>query len=134
METEMTEDDVMELSTKQIMKDLQEILVVTRNENIKSRTAKLWLLYVQYISIAKEYILSEKTCNGSLHLHMVQKMTNLFAASGHINYSKCSRLNAQEILAFSNEKPWKTYTNSLLMENKQYDVLAATDLVCGQTR
>ena len=65
---------------------------------------------------------------------MVQKMTNLCAASGHINYSKCSRLNAQEILAFSNEKPWKTYTNSLLMENKQYDVLAATDLVCGQTR
>ena len=102
----MTEDDVMELSTKQIMKDLQERLAVTRNENIKSRTAKLWLLYVQYISIAKEYILSEKTCNWALHLHMVQKMTNLFAASGHINNSKCSRLSAQEILALSNEKPW----------------------------
>ena len=25
------------------------------------------------------------------------------------------------------------YTNTLLMENKQYDVLAATGLVCGQT-
>ena len=38
----------MELSTKQIMKDLEEQPAVTRNENIrKSRTAKLWLLYVQ---------------------------------------------------------------------------------------
>ena len=25
------------------------------------------------------------------------------------------------------------YTNSFLMGNKQYDVLAATGLVCGQT-
>ena len=58
----MTENDVIELSTKKIMKDLEERLAVTRNENkLKSRTAKLWLLYVQYISIVKEYILSERT-------------------------------------------------------------------------
>ena len=54
MEMRMTENDLMELSTKQIMKDLEERAAVTRNENIrKSRTAKLWLLYVQYISIVK---------------------------------------------------------------------------------
>ena len=39
METGMTEDDSMELSTKQIMKDLAERMAVTRNENIKSHTA-----------------------------------------------------------------------------------------------
>ena len=106
METRMTENDLMELSTKQIMQDLEERLAATRNENIrKSCTAKLWLLYVQYISIVKEYILSERTCNWALHLHMVQKMMNLFAASGHINYAKCSRLYVQETLALSNEKP-----------------------------
>ena len=38
----MIENDVMELSTKQIMKVLEERLAVTRNENIrKSRIAKL---------------------------------------------------------------------------------------------
>ena len=38
----MTENHVMELSTKQIMKVLEERLAVTRNENIrKSRIAKL---------------------------------------------------------------------------------------------
>ena len=31
---------------------------------------------------------------------------NFFAVSGHINYAKCYRLNAQEILALSNEKLW----------------------------
>ena len=95
METGMIEDDSMELSTKQIMKDLAERMAVTRNENIKSHTAKLWLLYVQYISIVKEYILSERTCNWSLDLHTVQKLMNLFAVSGHINYAKCYRLNIQ---------------------------------------
>ena len=107
METGMTENDVMELSTKQIMKDLEERLAVMRNENIrKPRTAKLWLLYVQYISIVKEYILSERTCNWALHLHKVQKLMNLFAASEHINYAKCFRFYVQEMLALSNEKPW----------------------------
>ena len=107
MEMRMTENDLMELSTKQIMKDLEERAAVTRNENIrKSRTAKLWLLYVQYISIVKEYIPSDRTCNWALHLHTVQKMMNLFAASGHINYAKCSRLYVQEMLALSNEKLW----------------------------
>ena len=33
-------------------------------------------------------------------------MTDLFAASGHINCAKCSRLYVQEMLALSNEKPW----------------------------
>ena len=42
METGMTENDVIELSPKQIIKDLDERLAVTRNENIrKSRTTKL---------------------------------------------------------------------------------------------
>ena len=82
----MTENDVMELSTKQIMKDLEEALAATRNGNIrKSRTAKLLLLHMQYISIVKEYVLSDRTCNWALHLHTIQKMMNLFAASGHIN-------------------------------------------------
>ena len=62
------------------MKDLEERLAITRNKNVrKSHTAKLWLLYMQYISIVKEYILSERTCNWALHLHTIQKMMNLFA-------------------------------------------------------
>ena len=74
MEKEMTENGVMELITNQIVKDLEERLAVTRNKNIReSRTAKLWLLYVQHISIVKEYdeyddnkvteVITNKNCN-----------------------------------------------------------------------
>ena len=43
-ETVMTKNDVMEPSTKHIMKDLAERLAIMRNKNErKSRTAKLWL-------------------------------------------------------------------------------------------
>ena len=63
MEMGITGNDVMELSTKQIIMDLEEILAITRNENIrKSPSTKLWLLYAQYISIVKGYIFSERTC------------------------------------------------------------------------
>lgn len=77
-----------------------------RKENTrKSYTTKLSLSYVQYISIIKEYIPPERTCNWALHLHTVQKMVNLIAASEHINYAKFSRLHVQEMFPLSNEKP-----------------------------
>ena len=74
MEKGMTENGVMELITNQIVKDLEERLAVTKNKNIReSRTAKLWLLYVQHISIVKEYdeyddnkvteVITNKNCN-----------------------------------------------------------------------
>ena len=65
METGMTENDVIELSPKQIIKDLDERLDVTRNENIrKSRTTKLLLLHVRYTSIVKCYSLRENVLLG----------------------------------------------------------------------
>ena len=76
-----------------------------RKENTrKSHTAKLSLLYVQYISIIKEYIPPERTCNWALHLHTVQKMVNLFASSEHINYAKFSRIYVQQMFTLPNEK------------------------------
>ena len=128
----MTENDVMELSTKQIMKDLEEALAATRNGNIrKSRTAKLLLLHMQYISIVKEYVLSDRTCNWALHLHTIQKMMNLFAASGHINYAKCPDIMSKKCLHCQMKN--LGYTNSSSIGNMQYNVLAATGLVCRQT-
>ena len=49
----------------------------------KSRTAKLWLLYLDYISVAKLFILAERTSDWELHLHTVTEMLNLFASTGH---------------------------------------------------
>ena len=63
----------------------------------KSRTAKLWLLYLDYISVAKLFILAERTSDWELHLHAITEMLNLFASTGHINYAKSARLYVQEM-------------------------------------
>ena len=55
------------------------------------RTSKLWLLYLQYISILKKFILAERTSNWQLHLDSSTKMLNLFTSTGHINYAKSAR-------------------------------------------
>ena len=53
-----------------------------------SRTAKLWLQYIEYVEAVKLFIQAERTENWNLHLIAVEKMMNLFAATGHINYAK----------------------------------------------
>ena len=57
-----------------------------------SRTSKLWLQYSEYVETVKLFIRAERTGNWNLHLIAVGKMMNLFAATGHINYAKSSRL------------------------------------------
>lgn len=66
-----------------------------------SLTAKLWLQYIEYVETLKLFIRAERTGNWNLHLLVVEGMLNLFAATGHINYAKSSRLYLQ----FMREQP-----------------------------
>ena len=50
-----------------------------------SRTAKLWLQYLHYISILKLFIRAERTGIWNMHLVATSQMLNLFAAIGHNN-------------------------------------------------
>lgn len=52
-----------------------------------SRTAKLWLQYIDYIQVLKNFIRAERTSNWSLHLQSLSGMLNVFAANGHRNYA-----------------------------------------------
>ena len=63
----------------------------------QSRTSRLWLLYMRCVDILKQFLLAERTGNWLLHLHTVQSMMSLFAATGHINYAKSSRLYVQQM-------------------------------------
>ena len=72
----------------------------------KSRTAKHWLQYLQYIDILKSVIRAERTCDWNLHLVGVSKMLNLFAATGHNNYAKCARLYLQLMHELPDKHPW----------------------------
>ena len=66
-----------------------------------SRTAKLWLQYLEYVSIIRMFIRAERTGKWHEHLEDMRLMLNLFAATGHISimrkvlgciFSLCSHL------------------------------------------
>ena len=61
---------------------------------------------LEYIYVVKEFLVAVKTCNCYLHLQTLMKMINLFAASGHRNHGKWSRLYLQETLSLSDTNPW----------------------------
>ena len=71
-----------------------------------SRSAQLWLLYLEYLSIAKLFVLAERTSNWELHLHAVTEMLNFFASTGHINYANSARLYVQEMKKLPQTYPW----------------------------
>ena len=81
-------------------------------ENVKhylqesSRTAKLWINYLHYIQIIKNFIRAERTGNWELHLQSVKSMLNLFAATGHIHYAKSARLYLQNMHNLETNFPW----------------------------
>ena len=72
----------------------------------KSRTANLWLQYMEYISILKQYVLAERTSNWYLHIQSMKSMLNLFAASGHIHYARSARIYIQEMEEMKATNPW----------------------------
>ena len=72
----------------------------------KSPTAKLWLRYLEYVSTLKLFIRAERTENWIMHVVAVEKVINLFAATGHVHYAKSSRLYLQILLELPKDHPW----------------------------
>ncbi|KAK7100416.1 hypothetical protein V1264_023376 [Littorina saxatilis] len=69
--------------------------VQTLKEACKSRTSKLWLLYIEMVGLLQTTIKAERTGNFQLHLSAVSMMLPFFAASGHRLYAKSARLYLQ---------------------------------------
>jgi len=59
---------------------------------LESRTARLWLQYIDNIDVVKLFVVAERTSDCCLHFTACTRMLNLFAASGHYNYAKACRL------------------------------------------
>lgn len=72
----------------------------------RSRTAKLWLQYMEYIQVLKKFIRAERTGDWNLHLTVVGEMLNLFAATGHVHYAKSCRLYLQMMTELPLKYPW----------------------------
>ena len=61
--------------------------------------------YQRYVNVLKSFIRAEGTGNWSLHLQYMSNMIKLFAATNHINYAKCARLNPEIMLQLETEHP-----------------------------
>ena len=89
------------------MRKLHEAVTAYKLELVKSdRTATLWMQYLSYIGIVKQFLRAERTSNWKLHLHSIAQMLNLFAAAGHKNYCKCARLYLQLMTELPTTHPW----------------------------
>ena len=71
-----------------------------------SRTAKLWLQYLEYISIIRMFIKAERTGKWHEHLEAMRLILNLFTATGHINFAKSARLHLQSMQSLDSEHAW----------------------------
>ena len=54
-----------------------------------SRTASLWLQYLDMIDILRNFIRAQRVGNWELHLQSLSDMFPYLAASGHNYYTKC---------------------------------------------
>ena len=62
-----------------------------------NRTARLWIQYMDMVSILRRFIVAERTGNFSLYLKTLQDMLQYFTADGHILYAKSVHLHLQSM-------------------------------------
>ena len=106
MDNGMSKDEIIELGNSNAFKRVKSaISAFIKKKKDASHTALLWLQYMEY-DVVKEFLCAERTSNWYLHVQAVQKMMNLFAATGHMNYSRSSRMYVQEMLSLAETNPW----------------------------
>ena len=88
---------VQEASTAECVQKVQEQLCRQKQTLRNQKTATLWLLYLEMVTILKKFIRAERTGNWKLHLEALREMLPFLAASGHNLYTKSVRLYLQKM-------------------------------------
>ena len=98
--------ELVNLDTPSLNKLNESVQNLRKRLGKESRTAKLWLQYMDYVAIYRLYIRAARTGDWNLHLSSTSKMLNLFAATGHIHYAKSARLYLQMMTELPKTHPW----------------------------
>lgn len=77
---------------------LEQFLVNCRNKSEGSRTAKLWIQYLNMVILVMQFIKAERTGDFDLHLNTVISMLPFFHAAGHHLYAKSAHLYVQKMM------------------------------------
>lgn len=70
-----------------------------------SRTAKLWLQYMDMVSILRKFIVAERTGDWAMHLNSIREMMPYLAAAGHNHYTKSTYIYLQQMTDLGIEHP-----------------------------
>ena len=116
--------ELVNLDTPSLNKLNESVQNLRKRLGKESRTAKLWLQYMDYVAIYRLYIRAARTRNWNLHLSSTSKMLNLFGATGHIHYAKPARLYLQMMA-----EPWRA---KYLDFQRMACSLSAVPIVCGK--
>ena len=101
LSSDLDTEKLIALNSDTTFNQIRNKLEITKNQlKEQSRMARLWIQYMDYIDIVKNFRYAERTSNWELHLSSLTKMLNLFAATGHINYAKFGRLYPQNMEIF----------------------------------
>ena len=76
-----------------------------QQELSESRTAKLWIQYLDMVGIILEFIKAERTANFNLHLKSLFDMLPYLAASGHHLYTKSAYIYLQTMYKLEDTHP-----------------------------
>ena len=84
---------------------IQESLTAYKASLTKSRTAKLWLQYMEMVEILQKFIKAERTGNWQLKLESTRDMCEFLAAAGRNSYTKSLFLHLQQITTLEIHHP-----------------------------
>ena len=101
-----------------------------------SRTAALWLQYLDMLDIVRGFLKAERTGNWEMHMQAVSQMLPYFAASGHNHYTKSARLYLQSMKNLNVEHPdvYKAFASGyhVVRRSDRYWAGLSTDLIIEQ--
>ena len=102
-----------------------------------SKTSKLWLNYQHMVGISRSLVAADRMGCWELHLSAIAACLPVFAAAGHSNYLKSSRLYLQKMLALENDHPeiYQKFKSGfhVIRRGNQYWTGLGSDLVIEQT-
>ncbi|KAK6172757.1 hypothetical protein SNE40_016353 [Patella caerulea] len=68
-------------------------------------TARLWVQYMEMISLLRQFIKAERTGKWTLHLQTLHQMLPYFAAAGHNSYTKSVHIYLQQMIQVHAKHP-----------------------------
>lgn len=71
----------------------------------QSRTAKLWIQYVDQVSLMMQFVRAERSGYFSLHLHTIARMQPYLHAAGRLAYAKSSQVYLQAMEDLEEKMP-----------------------------